>query len=31
MKERSPKTILATLFFLLSLSGALIFGLFGYN
>ena len=31
MKERSPKTILVTLFFLFCLSGFLIFGLNGYN
>ena len=31
MKERSPKTILVTLFFLFCMSGFLIFGLHGYN
>ena len=31
MRERSPKTILVTLFFLFCLSGFLIFGLHGYN
>ena len=31
MQERSPKTILVTLFFLFCLSGFIIFGLHGYN